>query len=82
MMTRRHLLCSIGGGFGAVGLLGAATQGPLAPHEGHFPGKAKRVIFLFLNGGLSQVDTFDPKPALAKYHGTAMPGGNTLWLSW
>jgi hypothetical protein len=75
-MTRRDLLCSIGGGFGAVGLLGAATQGPLAPREGHFPATAKRVIFLFLNGGLSQVDTFDPKPALEKFHGTAMPGGN------
>lgn len=75
-MTRRDALCGIGGGFGAVGLLGAATQGPLAPRDGHFPAKAKRVIFLFLNGGLSQVDSFDPKPALDRFHGTPMPGGN------
>jgi len=75
-MTRRDALCAIGGGFGAVGLLGAATQGPLTPRQSHFPAKAKRVIFLFLNGGLSQVDTFDPKPALDKFHGTPMPGGN------
>lgn len=76
MITRREALSRIGGGFGAVGLLGAAAQGPLAPKAGHFDAKAKRVIFLFLNGGLSQVDTFDPKPALDKFHGTAMPGGN------
>lgn len=76
MITRREALCRIGGGFGAVGLLSAATQSPLSPRPGHFDAKAKRVIFLFLNGGLSQVDTFDPKPALAKYHGTPMPGGN------
>lgn len=75
-MTRRDALASIGGGFGAVGLLSAAVEGPLAPKSGHFPGKAKHVIFLFLNGGLSQVDTFDPKPALDKFHGTPMPGGN------
>jgi hypothetical protein len=74
--TRRDALCALGGGFGAVGLLTAATQGPLAPREGHFPAKAKRVIFLFLNGGLSQVDTFDPKPALDRFHGTPMAGGN------
>jgi hypothetical protein len=40
----------------------------------HFAPKAKRVIFLFLNGGPSQVDTFDPKPALEKFHGTTEPG--------
>jgi len=42
----------------------------------HFPPKAKHVIFLFLNGGPSQVDTFDPKPALTKYHGQPIPSGN------
>ena len=42
------------------------TLGPKAPH---FAPRAKRVIFLFMNGGPSQVDTFDPKPALAKYEG-------------
>ena len=42
----------------------------------HFPGKAKHVIHLFMNGGPSQVDTFDPKPALQKYHGKMLPGKN------
>jgi len=37
---------------------------PLAPRQGHYPGKAKRVIFLFMTGGVSHVDTFDPKPRL------------------
>jgi hypothetical protein len=42
---------------------------PLAPREPHFPGKAKRVIFLYMSGGVSHVDSFDPKPALARDHG-------------
>ncbi len=46
---------------------------PMAPKQPMFPGKAKRVIHLFMNGGPSQVDTFDPKPALAKYFGKALP---------
>jgi len=46
---------------------------PLAPKAPQFPGKAKRVIHLFMNGGPSQVDTFDPKPALDKYAGKALP---------
>jgi hypothetical protein len=41
-----------------------------------FTPKAKRVIFLYMNGGLSQVDSFDPKPALEKYHGQPLPGGS------
>ena len=71
----------------ALGLaLGAARPGrrarrlpatprpaPLAPKAPHFPGKAKRVIHFFLNGGPSHVDTFDPKPALAKYAGKPLP---------
>src|SRR5262252_9526528 len=39
------------------------------------PARAKRVIFLYMNGGLSQVDSFDPKPMLDKYHGQPLPGG-------
>ena len=70
----------MGAGFGLVGyrgLLGAATAtDPLAPKPVHFPAKAKRVINLFLNGGPSQVDTFDPKPMLDKYHGKPVPSGN------
>lgn len=48
----------------------ARTSGdPLAPREPHFPGKAKRVIFIYMSGGVSHVDTFDPKPRLARDHG-------------
>mgnify|MGYP006278875457 CR=1 FL=1 len=49
---------------------------PLAPRAPHFPAKAKHVIHIYLNGGPSQVDTFDPKPALAKYAGQPLPAGN------
>jgi hypothetical protein len=49
---------------------------PLAPHPTHFPAKAKHVIHIYLNGGPSQVDTFDPKPTLQKYHGQQLPTGN------
>src|SRR5688572_4285694 len=49
---------------------------PLSPREPHFPGKAKRVIHLFMNGGPSHVDTFDPKPKLDEYHGKALPYQN------
>ena len=83
MITRRDLLSTIGGGFGLVGLqsvLGSpaviAPSDPLAPKPPHFAPKAKRVIYLFLNGGPSQVDTFDPKPMLDKYAGQPMPTGN------
>lgn len=80
-MNRRRLLSLMGGGFGMVGLQAllradATATDPLAPKPPHFPAKAKRVVYLFLNGGPSQVDTFDPKPALAKYHGQPMPSGN------
>jgi hypothetical protein len=54
----------------------AADVTPLTVKAPQFPAKAKHVIFLFLNGGMSQVDTFDPKPMLNKYHGQPRPGGN------
>jgi hypothetical protein len=77
-MTRRDMLKFAGNGFGMLGLAGvlagAETGGPLAPKPPHFPAKAKNVIFLFLNGGISQVDTFDPKPMLTKHDGEPMPG--------
>src|SRR5688572_7542487 len=79
-LTRRQLLCRLGGGFGAVGLAGvlapeatAAVSGPLAPKPVHHPAKVKRVIFLFMNGGPSHVDTFDPKPELDKFDGKDPP---------
>lgn len=76
--SRRELLATMGCGFGLLGLrsLCAATVNPFAPKQPHFTPKAKRVIFLFMNGGMSQVDTFDPKPMLTRYHGQPMPGGN------
>jgi hypothetical protein len=78
MINRREMLRTFGAGFAMSGLRGtieaATAADPMAPRQPHFPGKAKHVIFLFLNGGMSQVDTFDPKPALTKYDGTPMPG--------
>lgn len=49
---------------------------PLAPRAPHFPARAKQVVHLFMNGGPSQIDTFDPKPLLDKYHGKALPVTN------
>src|SRR5438105_14897420 len=71
-MTRRDLLSKAGSGFGLValsGLLEAATTNPLAPKPPHQAAKAKSVIYLFMHGGVSHVDTFDPKPELAKRSG-------------
>jgi hypothetical protein len=61
----------MGSGFGMLSFSRLAQAAPT-----HHPPKAKHVIFLFLNGGPSQVDTFDPKPVLAKYHGRPMPTPN------
>ena len=78
--TRRELLQTMGAGFAMAGLAqvlhGAGTRGPLAVKPPQFKATAKRVIFLFLNGGPSQVDTFDPKPMLQKYSGKPLPTGN------
>src|SRR6187549_1567841 len=84
-LSRRSLL-KIGGGFGAVGLAAAlagdqslsaatsaASANPLAPKLGHYPAKIKRIIFLFMNGGPSHVDSFDPKPELTRHHGEKLP---------
>lgn len=77
-LTRRHALRAMGGGFGLVGLAGllGAETAPMAEKAPPLPARAKHVIFLFLNGGLSQVDSFDHKPMLDKLHGQPMPGGN------
>ena len=86
-LTRREFLSRCGMGMGTLGLasllghLGlpqraAASDGftsPMLPHAPHFPGTAKRVIHIFANGGPSHVDTFDPKPALDKWHGKEIP---------
>lgn len=80
--TRRELLSRVGVGMGLVALAPLleanppSAGNPLAPKAPHFPAKAKRVIHIFCNGGPSQVDTFDPKPALEKYVGKSLPAGN------
>ncbi|HLY17491.1 MAG TPA: DUF1501 domain-containing protein [Bryobacteraceae bacterium] len=78
----------MGTGFGMAGLAGilsAQSDGtkalpgadaPMTPKAPHFKASAKHIIFLFLNGGPSQVDTFDPKPMLQKYTGQPIPSGN------
>jgi hypothetical protein len=76
--TRRDFLYSLGASIGSVAFtsllanqLGAAEAkggGPLSPKDGHFPVKTKSCIFLMMEGGPSHIDTFDPKPMLAKMH--------------
>jgi Protein of unknown function (DUF1501) len=58
------------------GLGRASVRNPLSPRLPHFPAKAKHVIHIYLNGGPSQVDTFDPKPLLKRYEGKMLPQGN------
>jgi hypothetical protein len=76
-VTRRDILARAGHGFGAIALgslLSAKPRvNPLAAKAPHFAPKAKSVIFLFMVGGPSHVDTFDPKPALEKYAGQKLP---------
>jgi hypothetical protein len=72
-MTRRELLTRTSNGFGLAALAGilqgAEANNPLAPKTPPLPAKAKSVIFLFMHGGVSHVDTFDPKPQLTRYSG-------------
>src|SRR5262245_6964742 len=85
--SRREFLWEMGGGFAGTALTWLLAQSgffaqaaelnpassPLSPKKPHFPAKAKSCIFLFMYGGPSQVDTFDPKPELVKRHGEPMP---------
>jgi hypothetical protein len=77
MITRRDMLRQCGAGFGSLaltGLLAEAQQGDsLAPRPSQFPARAKRVIFLFMHGGPSAVDTFDYKPLLLRDSGKPLP---------
>ena len=91
-LSRRQMLARCGTGFGMMALsslldgpggLSASASAPtgaaflpLAPRLPHFAPRAKRVVHLFMNGGPSQVDTFDPKPALDRYHGQPLPLSN------
>jgi hypothetical protein len=84
-VSRREMLARCAHGFGAVALAAlshedsladegpAGSGGPLAPRPPHFAAKARRVIFLYMDGGPSQVDTFDPKPRLDREHGKPFP---------
>ncbi|HEY2785085.1 MAG TPA: DUF1501 domain-containing protein [Fimbriiglobus sp.] len=80
-ISRREVLARAGTGLGLLGLAGVLAQAadapadPLAPKPPQFPAKAKHVIHIYLNGGPSQVDTFDPKPALKMFEGKALPKG-------
>ncbi len=100
--TRRDLLRVSANGFGLLALAdlisparsaqAETAHNPLLPRSPHYAAKAKRVIFLFMHGGPSQVDTFDPKPRLKKHHGQPYPGekprvqfartGNLLQSPW
>jgi hypothetical protein len=81
LATRREALCRLGAGFGMTALAGMLQQtleahelaDPWAARKPHFKARAKHLIFLFLNGGLSQIDSFDRKPLLDKYHGQPLP---------
>jgi hypothetical protein len=79
-LTRRQMLAQCAGGFGAVALAAlmndwaentaaAGETSPLVPRPTHFPAKATSIIFLYMDGGPSQVDSFDPKPRLDREHG-------------
>jgi uncharacterized protein (DUF1501 family) len=91
LLSRREMLRHAGFGFGTWalldllkrdGLLAAApaAENPLAAKPPHFPATAKRVIFLFMQGGPSHIDTFDPKPLLTKLHGQPLPPSATEGL--
>ena len=77
-LDRRQWLQRAGLGFGALGL-GSLLEGEASADPGkhelpHHAPRAKHVIHIFFNGGLSQMDSFDPKPLLAQYHGKPLPG--------
>jgi hypothetical protein len=90
LRSRRDFLFRAGEGIGGLalayllnqdGLLAATgcenapgVTSPFTPKKPHFPPRAKNVISLFMCGGVSAIDTFDPKPALDKYHGQPLPG--------
>jgi hypothetical protein len=87
LMSRRELLSRCGCGLGTLGLAltwadagelvhGEEPAGPLAPRAPHFSAQARQVVHLFMNGGPSHVDTFDPKPQLDALHGQPLPSQN------
>ena len=85
-MTRRQSLQTLSGGFGYLAFSALSTMaaekaaGPLAPRQPHFAPRAKRVIFLAMQGAPSHVDTFDHKPLLTRDHGKPSSRGNASLL--
>ncbi len=90
--TRRDFFRKSVGGIGAAALAqffagesgaaeGPQAVNPLAPRKPHFAAKAKNVIFLFQEGGPSQIDLYDPKPALQQWHGKPLPASMTKDLT-
>src|SRR5258708_3768386 len=80
--SRREFLRTAGNGFGLLGLSyllqkeafgGSKPTNPLAAKPGHLPAKAKRCIFLFMTGGPSHMDMYDPKPLLNRLDGQPLP---------
>jgi hypothetical protein len=86
LFSRREMLTRSGTGFGMLGLSSvlasevraAGSTDPMIPKQSHFPARAKNIIFLFMNGGPSHVDTFDPKPELKKQEGKPGKGGKYM----
>ncbi len=83
LLNRRHALQSAACGFGWLALRGlvAGVDNPLSPRQPHFAPRAKRVIFLFMRGGPSQVDSFDYKPRLSRRHGEQLGSGRQYFQS-
>lgn len=90
-LTRRQMLRQMGTGLGMIGMarlmadagflvpeLRASVPNPLAAKPPSFPARAKRIIHVYLNGGPSHLDTFDPKPALQRWEGRVIPTGNLM----
>src|SRR5438876_5984675 len=94
LFSRRQVLKSAGAGFGYLALAGMLGQqaaraggqpsrqsGPLPPRQPHFRARAKRIIFLFMEGAMSQMDTWEYKPVLQASDSRVGPGGGTLTAS-
>ena len=96
LVTRRQFLNRFGLGFGALSLTGLTGMGllpsmpleaagnsfsPFTPKSAHFPGKAKRILHIFASGAPSHIDTWDPKPALSRFHDKSLPDGGTGFSS-
>jgi hypothetical protein len=89
-LSRRQLLARAGGGIASLAFAdlvvreqasAATAANPLAPRKPHFPAKAKAVISIFCYGGVSQMDTFDPKPELYRRRGEALTGKGNVVVS-